>query len=362
MTETRRNTMVGLFMVVSLTALAYLMVLFGEVPSWLGGAEWDLKIEVNDIAGIESGTPIYLNGIKIGRVSELDFLDKSAPEQGVEIVCKIKDAFSVPTGATALCIGPALGLGRGRVEIYAKGAGMPSIEKGGSIRGSLKNPLEDIIPESLVSSFEGTVRKVGNFAEELTPVAKDLHDVLKLTTVEQVDNQEEAAANLYTAIQRLDHVLKSIQDVIGDPEIRNGLVEAVDNVRNMAADGKAAMADFRDTSANLKIDASRVADRLETAVDNFDRQVTRMTDAAMPILDESAKTSANLRVISGNLVEGRGTLGKLLMDDRLYEVLVLSIDRARDLIDSLRRLAERFEKQGRIGLKVGGFPVDKKVP
>ncbi len=362
MTETRRNTLVGLFMVITLSLLAYLMVLFGEVPSWLGGAEWELKIVANDIAGIEAGTPIYLNGIKIGRVSELDFLDMSAPEHGVEIIGKIKDEFSVPTGATAQCISPALGLGRGRVEIYAEGEGMPPIEEGGRIQGNLKNPLEDIIPESLISSFEGTVVKIGAFAEELTPVANDLHDLLKKTPIEQVEGHEQAVANLYTAVERLDHVLKSIQDVLGDPKVKNNLLEAVDNVLAMTADGKAAVADIRDTSANLKIDASRVADKLENAVDNFDTQVSRIADATMPILDDTARTSANLRVISGNLVAGRGTLGKLLTDDRLYEVLVLSIERARDLIDSFRRLAERFEKKGRIGLEVGGLPVDKKVP
>ncbi|HRX84746.1 MAG TPA: MlaD family protein [Phycisphaerae bacterium] len=362
MTEMRRNFLVGLFMVVGLGALGYLLVLFGEAPAWLGGAEWTLRIRVNEISGIEEGTPVYLNGIKVGRVTGLAFVRMTEPDQGVEIITQIENDYSVPSGSVAQCIGPALGVGRGRVDIQAHGAGAP-IESEGVISGVNINPLDKILPESLITSVEGTVVKVGNFAETLTPVAKDLHELLKKSPIPTTD--EEAArftTNLYTAVQRFDRVLKSIHDVIGDPKLKNGLLDAVENIRQMSADGRVAFADFRDTSANLKIDASRLADKMEGTVDNIDRQVTRITDAAIPVLDQAAKSSANLRVITDNMLAGQGTIGRLLTDERLYEVMVLSLQRAQDAVDSLRRLFERFEKSGRIGLNVNGFAVERALP
>jgi len=366
MSDARRNVLVGLFMVGGLGSLGALMMMFGEAPSWLGGAEYDLNIVVREIAGVDEGTPIYLNGIQIGRVTALSFRDADAPERGVVIAGRIKDRFKVPRGASAECKGPALGFGRGVVEIFAEGAGMEPIEAGGSINGVTVNPLQDIIPETMLSSLESTVIKIGYFAETLTPVANDLHEILKKTPIMDADDPTAAArqvtANLFTAIQRLDRVLKHFDDVLGDPELKSGLREAIDNVLAMSADGKAAFADLRDTSANLKTDMSRVADNLDGAVSNVNHQANRIADAAMPILESTARTSANLSVITTELRQGKGTLGMLLTDERLYEGLVLSLDRARDLIDSLRRLFYRFEKKGRIGLEAGGFPINVKTP
>jgi phospholipid/cholesterol/gamma-HCH transport system substrate-binding protein len=367
MGETRRNILVGLFMIFGLGALGFLMLMFGEAPNWLGGAEYELKIYVNGIAGIDDGSPIHLNGIKIGRVTELTFRDMSAPEKGVVLVGKIKKEFSVPRGAHAECVTPTLGLGRGRVDIYAAGAGQPAIEPGGYIQGESVDALKNIIPESMVSSLEGTVTKIGNFAETLTPVADDLHELLKKRPVREVDlaDPEEASrisANLYTAVERLDLALKHFNEVLGDPQVKSNLLEAVENVNIMTADGRAAVADFRDTAANLKADSSRIADKLEGAVDNANARVTQLADAAMPVLNETAQLSANLNVISRNIRDGEGTIGRLVVDGRLYEVAVLSFERFTDMVDSIRRLAFRWEKTGRIGIDAGGFPVTKKVP
>ena len=49
-------------------------------------------------------------------------------------------------------------------------------------------------------------------------------------------------------------------------------------------------------------------------------------------------------------------------DERLHEALLLSIERFRDLIDSMRRLTDRFERKGRISLDVGGMPVEREIP
>ncbi len=366
MSEARRDILVGLFMVAALGVLGSLMMMFGEAPSWLGGAEYELRIAVKEIGGIDDGTPVYLNGIKIGRVLALDFVDKSAPEKGVEITAKIKNEFSVPMGARAECISPALGLGRGRVDIYATGAGMQAVSPGGTIHGQMVNALQDIIPETMLDSLEKTAVQVGNFAEQLTPVAGDLHELLKRTTIGEVDDPAEAAvkvtANLFTAAQRLDQVLKHVDDVIGDPAVAGGLRKAIQDLIAMCADGRAAVADFRDATATLKVDASRIADKLEESIDTTRARVNEIADAAMPVLDGAARTSTNLAVITNDLREGKGTLGLLLTDPRMYETLVLTMERVIDFVDSGRRLFYRFEKSGRIGLDVNGLPTSLKPP
>ena len=366
MSEARRNMLIGLFMVGGLGALGFLMVVFGEAPSWLGGAEWDLKINVKEIAGVDEGTPIYLNGIKIGRVVALDFVNSSEPEKGVEIVGRIKNQFSVPRGARAVCMGPAMGLGRGSVEIFAEGAGMEPLPPGGRIVGISKNPLEDIIPESLVSSFEGTVIRIGNFAETLTPVADDLHQILRIRTVAEVDSQQSAAqvtANLYTAIERLDTALKNINAIVGDAELRQGLLQAVKDLRTMTEDGKTAFADLSRhdcQSQDRTLRALRIAWR---------RQSTTSTGASHRSPTRPCRSSTTRRErlpisksFRRGLLTGAARSDACLTDERLHEALLLTIERFRDFIDSMRRLTDRFEQKGRISLDVGGIPVDKPIP
>lgn len=365
MREARQNFLVGLFMVVGLAVLGFLMVLFGEAPSWLGGSEWRLDIIVEEIAGLDEGTPVYMNGIKIGRVQSLEFRDPRLPEEGVKIVAMIKSGFQVPQGATAKCISPALGIGRGRVDIEAHGEGQPPVPKGQSITGTMKNPLEDVLPQSVLDTLETSAERIGNFAQELTPVAQDLHELLKVAPMAQVDDPQTAAqvsANLYTAVQRLDALIKHFNVVLGDPDTQTGLRESVANIRQMTVDGRETMAQLRQTSVKLHDDLDRLNTRVDGTIDNFNQRVDEVAAAAVPALEEFGRTGKNLNRITTDLAEGRGTIGRLLTDERFYEILVLATERLSDTLASLKRLAERFESTGRIGISYEGIPVDKKLP
>ncbi len=359
MNETKRNFAVGLFMIGGIAVLGYLMVLFGEAPGWLGGAEYELRIEVKEISGIDDGSPIYLNGIKVGRVTTLDFIDMARPEMGVVLFGKIKKEFSIPLGARAECISPTLGIGRGRVDIFASG-GTGHVEPGGVIPGVMINSLERIFPQQMATSIESTVVGIGDFAEAYAPVAHDIHELLKIRTMQEVDTDpQKIAANLYTAVQRLDHVLKTFDGVIGDTEMRAKLDQVMDNLLAMTNDAKSAMSDLRETTATLKTEMAKITNRAEQALTSVDTRVNELADAALPTLDHAAKTASNLHRVSQKIAEGDGTLGRLLNDERLYEATLLAIQRIQDMVDSFRRLADRFERRGRIGLEVGGFPVDQ---
>ncbi len=361
MNESRRNFAVGLFMIGGIAVLGYLMVLFGEAPGWLGGAEYELNIEVREISGIDDGTPIYLNGIKVGRVTTLNFRDMARPEMGVVLVGNIEKEFSIPQGARAECISPTLGIGRGRVDIFASG-GSGHIEPGGSITGVMVNSLERIFPKKMSTSLEKTVVGIGEFANAYAPVADDLHELLKVRTVAEVETDpEKVAANLYTAVQRLDQVLKSLGEVIGDKDMRGKLREVMDNLLAMTADAKLAMEDLRATTETLKSDMAKITQGAEKTLTSIDTRVNELADATLPTLDHAAKTASNLHRVSQKIADGEGTLGRLLNDERLYEATLLAIQRIQDMVDSIRRLADRFERRGRIGLEVGGFPVDQEL-
>lgn len=372
MQETRRNLLVGAFMLTGLVALALLMAMFGEAPEWLGGAEWRLRIRVAQLRTAPEGTPVNLNGIQIGRVGALEFDNPARPDQGVSVMALIKDKYDVPSGAHAVVYEPVLGVGRGHIEILVppEGGGAPLPRVDASILGRMSSMMHEVVPETLMSSVEKTVIQIGNFAEALTPVANDLHDLMVRTPVDAVDDPAQArrvVANLSTVIQRVDQAVKHFNDVLGDPAVKSALRESIDNLRQMSEDGKLAVGDMRETAATLRDASLRITAKAEQALDAASADVSELSRKSAPVLDNLAQLTANLSRASFALADGQGTAGKFLRDDRLYEKMVLFMDRFTELVNTVRRIAGKTERQGYLDLAVheksplGPVPVRKNL-
>ena len=372
MNETRRNLLVGLFMIVGLGVLATLLVLFGERPSWLGGAEWKLKIIFTEAETVAEGMQINLSGVQVGRVGQVEFVDSQRPHLGLEVVGLIKDKYTVPRGSEAHLFAGPLGLGRGRIDIVSPHVETPPLpKKGASIPGEMANPFEGLIPETLMFSVEKSVQQIGNLAERATPLADDLHNLFEMRTVEQVDEDPVArargfTANIYTVVQRLDHTLKHVIDVLGDPEVQSAVRDGIQDLRQAAADAREMIATLRDTSAQVQEDLDRLADRLDSGLADANEGINEIREILIPALDELSKAAENLNRASRPLADGEGTLGMLIHDARLYEAMLLSMKRITDAVDKIRRLLDRWEKQGYIEHKVhdavGPFDAKLKEP
>jgi ABC-type transporter Mla subunit MlaD len=347
-------------MVVGLGTGATLMVLFGEHPTWLGGAEYDLRIRMQQLGPITEGTVVNMNGVEVGRVAGLEFTNAERPNEGVFIVARIKNKFAVPLGTLARVYVSPIGLGRGRIDLMPPDLPPDSDVQllpleGAIIMGEMGNMLGEILPPTFMGTLERSARQIGDFSAALTPVAQDVHELLVKRPVAEVDDPvalaRQVTGNLYTLIERLDGTLRHFNEVLGDPEVQSGLRDAVANIRLMTEDGRATFANLRDTSASLRTDVKRVTDKLEGAVDNASGRIDRMGEAVIPLLDNSADLARNLKEATRQLAEGNGTIGRLLRDARLYETLLISVERLTDLLDTLRRLAAKFERQGYVEFK-----------
>jgi phospholipid/cholesterol/gamma-HCH transport system substrate-binding protein len=356
MSGTRRNVMVGAFVLVGLAAAGALMAMFGEQPTWFGGAEYELAIRIGYVTGVEEGTPINMNGVEVGRVGRLEFRDPKRPDRGVSVVALIKNRYIVPQGTSAKIYVSPIGLGRTRIELLVPGADSPPLPQVGAIiPGEMANVLEDIVSPTMLSTLERTARQIGDFAEELTPVAADLHQILERRPLADVDQPDaemrHITANLYTAIQRFDQTLKHFNDVLGDPEVQSGLRNFVTNMETVSEDAKTTFATLRDTSAELRTDVDRISGKFEGAVDKASLRIDTIGDAVMPVLDNSAALTATLNQAAQSLAEGDGTAGRLLRDARLYETMLITLERVQDLVETLGRLADKFERQGYVEFK-----------
>ena len=371
MPEARRNVLVGLFMIAGLAVLGLLMVLFGERPSWLGGAEYEVRIEFRELKGVTAGMAVLLNGVQVGRVGRLEFQNPERPDLGVTVVALIKDHYFIPKLAKAVVQPGLFGLGRGQIEIIPPGVETepldPEIDV---IFGIVGSAFGDLIPETMLTSIERATLQIGNLAEATTPLAIDLHHLFELRSVQEVDDPVAAArgitANLYTVVQRFDITLRHVNDVLGDPEIKDSVKRSVRDLQQTMADARETAAVLRRAAIRLEEDLPGIADRLDAGLADANAGINEIRRALVPTLDAASELMDNLNRVTRDLAEGRGTAGLFLRDERLYEALVLSAERITEMVDRLRWLFDKFEKQGYIEFEarkaVGPFDVHEKVP
>lgn len=357
MEELRRNTMIGAFMIIGLVALAWLMSSYGELPAFLGGHEYELKIMVKRPSGIAEGASIYLSGVQIGRVKELRFKDPGHLDAGVQIIGAIQEQYKIPNTATALVQPAGLGLGRGYIDIeVVEGEQAPPLAPGDEIPGIMGGAFEGMIPDTLLVTIERSILRFGNFVEELTPVAEDLHDLLDKHTIDAVDQPAAEArrltANLYTVVQRIDGTLRTFNETFGDPEVREGLLQMFSNLRQMSIDGREALENIKTTTAQLQVSLEHIGTKLEHGIDDTTSRIDQIAADLRPVLQNAAQLTALLVGISRALEEGEGTAGLFVKDPRLYESLLLTSERLTALADTIQRLAAKFELDGAIGLNV----------
>ncbi|MCC7290892.1 MAG: hypothetical protein IT449_02385 [Phycisphaerales bacterium] len=353
MKETTRNALVGLFVIGSLAVLAALMVMFGERPEWLGGVEWAMRIRgVSQLRDIREGNEVTLNGVAIGRVDRLEFKDDQRPGLGVDIVVLIKNDFSVPASARALVYGPTLGIGRGIIEIVVDdplSGAVLSKDDTAEIRGEMANRLNEIVSEEAMDSFRITVEQIGQFAEELTPVARDMHGLLERRTVGEVDqplaSAEKITANLSTAIERFDATLKNINDVLGDATMKEDFKTVASRLHEAG--------DKLNTLLDLwRSESQQLADNVNTGVDRTEQHLDEFFAAANDVLENLDDASDQVALAARELNEGKGTAALMLKDPRLYESMVYSFQRLGELIATLQPLAEKIAEEERIPIKV----------
>lgn len=356
MKDTTRNALVGLFVVAGLGALGALMVMFGERPEWLGGAEWELRIVgVGQLRDLRAGDEITLNGVAIGRVGRLEFKDEKRPGLGVDIIALIKNDYSVPTSSRALVYAPTLGIGRGTVEIVVDDPLSGAVlDKNGtaSIRGQMASRLNEIVSQEALNSFRRTVEQIGQFSEALTPVANDLHELLQRRTVADVDASLDQAtritANLATAIERFDIILRHADEVIGDDATQENIKVLATHLRESAEKVSALLDEWRH-------ETRLIADNINGGVVRTEERVEEFLAAATRVMVNLDVASGDLARAANKLHEGRGTTALLLNDPRLYESAVYSFDKLGALIATLQPFAEKVAEDQEIPIDAGLF-------
>ena len=282
-----RQFRVGVFVILGI--IAFFTVLFLMTSPGTFRGRYMVTTQVEDAQGIRRGDPVRMRGINIGRVHAFEL----APAGGVVITLEVEGEWPIPAGSTT--------------ELTSLGF------LGGMVVSVLPGPGGDFVGpwEMLPGASGGGVLDV---AENLAVEADD--------------------------------IFARIQAVLSDSSIA-GTGEAVTHLRDL-------LAEFSEIVDGQATEVHALTASLRRSAENFEqisgadewRAALASAEATLATVERTSgvvqESVASLNVILGRIERGEGTLGRLSVDDSLYDTAVETTASLRALLDDIRENPDRY--------------------
>ncbi len=348
MGENSRNTMVGLFVILGLACLAALIVMYSSVPGLVSTSKrYVLNIRFPSADGIRIDNAVMISGQEVGRVRTISFVDPSDYSAGVNVAVSMDARYRVPAGARAITTLPMMGQGRPPIDLVIEDPTAPPLPYGATISGRVRGGFDALIPPTTVATLERTAAQIGEAAEALTPVLRELEQIVKARQPAEVDAAGGPPGNLASAITRLDTLLKDVDEVVGDGDVKRQLREAVANIHAMSETGKVVAANLQSASGEAQVliaKAGGAVERVDGAVAAVQRDAELIARDVRGVLDQTSTFLDAAIVFGREATSGDGTIAKLLTDGRLYDALVLTFQRLSLAVEDFSALLTEWRK------------------
>lgn len=268
-----------------------------------------------DVEGLSPSSAVTINGLKVGKINTIDFLNES----GLLLVTFSVDSdFRFSKNSLAQIYGGGLIGGKSLAIV-------PEYERGQMAQTG----------DTLPSDIEEGIMELVN--ERLTPLQV------------KVERTIVSADSMVTA---LNQVL--------NPQTRNNIKATFDDLAITVASFKATA-----QSLNGIVDGnSQKLDHTFTNLDEMSTNFNKFSDSLSQI-DLSGmgrdleKVIADFEEISNNLSSGKGTAGKLLTDDRVYDNLDRATKQMEQLLQDIKLNPKRYVHFSVFGKSPGSYDKPK---
>jgi phospholipid/cholesterol/gamma-HCH transport system substrate-binding protein len=335
MTEGVRNFLIGLAVLVAVIGLGGLLLMFGELEAWTT-RRYEVTINMNSASGLQVGSAVELNGIRIGVVHRVQHQDIA--RYPVRITARIDSDVTIPEGADAAIERQLIG---GAAMLHFTSHHLPPDEPltyvptDGTAEFWIfeRTMLEQVAAEIdvRIQPMLETLVHVNRLADTFTTVGEHLTALLQPYRADDSDSAE----TLHTAVQRLNAMLASADramtaagDWLTDEQLREEISAVV-----------AGAARVMDEASAMIESVSGAAARIEEGVDEL---IVRL----LPAADEFAATLDDVRQVAQLAAEGSGTIGQLLTNPDLYNSLHDAAVRLEQALLEAQLLMQQIQAEG----------------
>ena len=255
-------------------------------------------VKYDNVAGLSTSAPVTINGLAVGKVTNIDFADKAG---SLVVTFNVEKDFEFSK--------------KSMVQIYSSGF------IGGNNLGILPDMTTNVMAKSgdtLVGEIQSGM--IDGIIEKFDPLEKSLMQTLS----------------------SLDTVLNGVNEVLDD--------KTKTNLRNGIASLNQTMANFNGISRDMNTVLSGNKDKFNRAITNLDtttENFAKLSDSLAQIntgeLAKNMEMAINkLNAIAEGIDNGDGSVGKLLKDEQLYDNLTGASKQLEQLLEDMKLNPKRY--------------------
>ena len=315
---------VGIFVLLGLAVFGFLILnATGDFNPF--ETKVTLKARFANADGLREGAEVQLAGVNIGKVTAVKLLPFDSPEDAkIEAVFSVSPILDgkpitdrVRTDSTAQLVATSVLANDKMINITP-----------GTPEGSAVTP-NHVLNSSAAISINQLTQTGNDLLQQINKLAIPTNEILNKAnqgdgTLGKVINDESLYKNLDTTVSEAKLSMLKIQNLLdrvktgdgtagkllNDPELYNNLNKTVAQLQQMSTD----LRNGKGTAGKLLSDEALYEDTKATIND-----VRASLKEIKPALKNLNEISKDIQTLARELNEGKGTAGKLLKDDRLYE-------------------------------------------
>lgn len=203
MTTRNKRWRAGAFVVGALGLFAFVIIIFGGLKFWEEQATYRIEFD-ESVCGLEKGAYVYLEGIRVGRVSSIGFGDGAKAK--VVVTIEIKEDTPIRTDTRALLQYAGI-TGLKVIDLEAGSPSAPVLPEGATIPQG----------ETVLDKFEQKAQQVAEQSTQLMQRANQIvENVAKITEPSQFASLQEIMANTKALTQNLAQATAHLDAMVAE--------------------------------------------------------------------------------------------------------------------------------------------------
>lgn len=281
-----------------------------------------LYVDFDNPGGLQGGAQVRIAGVRVGTVSELQFLGgKVDPRIGRRVLVRAKltveervhDAIHEDADYYVTTQGvlgePFLAIDPGSVD-------KPVVREGAIVKG-IDPPRIDLFLAKAYELLDTTVTGIRNNKDLLSDLAKNTLDLLKGLNVLVGDNRDKIG-RIVSGVEDLtvetNTLVRSARKNYVDSPHLLATTRHVETVSGaLARDIEPLLRETKDTLANVRRTSATFGDPAQNA------RIQKGLAALLEILNHASQATRDAAAITAHIRQGKGTVGALLMDEEIYD-------------------------------------------
>lgn len=268
----------------------------------------------DDVEGLSVSSPVTINGLQVGTVTDINFLDKTGK---IVVTMTVQNDFEFSD--------------RSKAQIY-----------GGDLIGGKSMA---ILPEYKGQTAKSGDTLTGEIDEGLLELVND-----RLKPLQQ---------KIENTVVSADSLLTGINNVL-NPETR-------DNLKGTIAQLNQTMGSFKNAANNLDGLLDRNSGKLDRTFTNLDEMSSNLNNFSDTLsqveinrlVGEFEGVIKDFKNIADDLNNGKGTAGKLLKDEKVYDNLDRATKQLEELLQDIKLNPKRYVHFSVFGKNAGDYEKPK---